>query len=667
MKTTPAARLSVWVFLGIALLLCVGIAYGQAGNLLTNPGFEQPFPVTEGNPPMQVAEGWSPWYVPRTDGMSFSENLQPEYNAATNIVDGVGVPQIREGSDAQQFFSYFGTFTGGVLQQVNGATPGIDLTFSVYAYIWSTTMDDPAVSQNPGGVVVQVGIDPTGGTDGESSDIVWSPALAPVYDVYIPYSVTTAALGETVTVFVRAVAETPIRNNVVYLDDASLYATTSVGAPEGTAITGATDEATETSGEVVVIAPTGIAAETETPQEIATGSAGIETEAATPSVEQVATDGSAAVTEAAAPESTLAATSITAPEVTLNVQQPTSEAGATEDVGAATQPAGLVTDEAASTADTGTEAVIPPTATETPLPPTSTDTPTETASPVPTDTPTPVPTDTPTHTNTPTATFTPSMTFTLTPSPTVDNTQYPGRYIYTVQRGDTVAAIATTFNSSIAAIIAANGLNENGLIFVGQSLIVPVILPFVPPTNTPTPLPATPFPEVVIITATFTSLPAQPQIQPTAAVAPTVPPQPLPEQATTVPGQVETITYVVRPGDTLTWIAVRYNTTVNAIVELNNIRNPNLIYPGQRLLIPVGGTAQVVPAVPTAIVIPTTTGGNQMPAPPAMTPTQTYVVQPGDNLYTIAIRFNVPLDELIAANSLPNPNQIYIGQVLIIP
>ena len=51
-------------------------------------------------------------------------------------------------------------------------------------------------------------------------------------------------------------------------------------------------------------------------------------------------------------------------------------------------------------------------------------------------------------------------------------------------------------------------------------------------------------------------------------------------------GQPGTIRYTVQAGDTLWSIAQRFNTTVDEIVALNNITNPNLIFPGQVLLIP---------------------------------------------------------------------------------
>src|SRR5690554_6350122 len=47
----------------------------------------------------------------------------------------------------------------------------------------------------------------------------------------------------------------------------------------------------------------------------------------------------------------------------------------------------------------------------------------------------------------------------------------------------------------------------------------------------------------------------------------------------------KTTTYTVKKGDTLSHIAKRFGTTVNELVRLNNIKNPNLIYPGQKLKI----------------------------------------------------------------------------------
>lgn len=49
------------------------------------------------------------------------------------------------------------------------------------------------------------------------------------------------------------------------------------------------------------------------------------------------------------------------------------------------------------------------------------------------------------------------------------------------------------------------------------------------------------------------------------------------------------------------------------------------------------------------------------------TPTAQYVVQSGDTLSKIAVRFNIPVEDLTAANGITNPNQLYVGDVLTLP
>lgn len=101
--------------------------------------------------------------------------------------------------------------------------------------------------------------------------------------------------------------------------------------------------------------------------------------------------------------------------------------------------------------------------------------------------------------------------------------------------------------------------------------------------------------------------------------------------------------YTVQLGDTLFSIAQRFGTTVDAIGYANGIVNPWFIHVGQKLVISQGSSH----APPS--------GGN------------TYVVQPGDTLYSIAARFGKNVWDIIAANNLPDPQWISVGQVLVIP
>jgi len=102
---------------------------------------------------------------------------------------------------------------------------------------------------------------------------------------------------------------------------------------------------------------------------------------------------------------------------------------------------------------------------------------------------------------------------------------------------------------------------------------------------------------------------------------------------------------VVQYGEHLYRIALRYGTTVEAISAANGIANPSLIYAGQSLVIPSTG-AQTS----------TTSAGET-----------TYVVQPGENLFRIALRYNMGYLYLAQYNGITNPSSIYAGQVLRIP
>ena len=126
----------------------------------------------------------------------------------------------------------------------------------------------------------------------------------------------------------------------------------------------------------------------------------------------------------------------------------------------------------------------------------------------------------------------------------------------------------------------------------------------------------------------------------------------------------QTTTYVVQWGDTMFRIAVRFNTTVQAIAQANNIANPNLIFPGQQLVIPTGGTTPPPATSMPATVPPPATSVPSTPPPGGQT---TYVVQPGDTLNSIARRFGTTTSAIAQANGIVNPNLIFVGQVLVIP
>jgi len=142
---------------------------------------------------------------------------------------------------------------------------------------------------------------------------------------------------------------------------------------------------------------------------------------------------------------------------------------------------------------------------------------------------------------------------------------------------------------------------------------------------------------------------------PVPTVAPTIPPTPMPTplptaistaaptaQPTTVSGEQ---TYTVQRGDTLYSIARRYGMNYLDLAAYNGIVNPHLIRVGQELRIP---------------------GGSPTPSPPVSGEIE-YRVQPGDNLFRIALRYNMNYLYLASYNGISNPHLIRVGQVIRIP
>jgi LysM repeat protein len=119
-------------------------------------------------------------------------------------------------------------------------------------------------------------------------------------------------------------------------------------------------------------------------------------------------------------------------------------------------------------------------------------------------------------------------------------------------------------------------------------------------------------------------------------------------------------TYIMQSGDTLEAVARRYRITLQELVRLNGIVNPNRVVIGQVLAVPGPGNN-----VPGGTVAPTVLPTQPTPIPPAAP--RTYVVQPGDNLFRISLRFNVPLAVLQQINGIANPSLIFVGQVIRLP
>lgn len=165
------------------------------------------------------------------------------------------------------------------------------------------------------------------------------------------------------------------------------------------------------------------------------------------------------------------------------------------------------------------------------------------------------------------------------PEPNPDNSN--GNIYYVVKSGDTLSHIALWYNTTVEELVKLNNIQNPNLIYVGQRILI---------------------------------------------------------LASDEPNKEKEITYTVRRGDSLWKIANRYGVNVNSLVSLNNIQNPNLIYPGQQIRVMVSSN------------------NNQSKL--------YYRVRRGDSLWRIARRYRTTVNNLVKLNNIKNPNLIYIGQIL---
>lgn len=177
---------------------------------------------------------------------------------------------------------------------------------------------------------------------------------------------------------------------------------------------------------------------------------------------------------------------------------------------------------------------------------------------------------------------------------------------YTVQSGDTLSGIALKFSTTSSKLAQLNSISNPNLIYVGQRLLVNQS------------------------SNSNSSSSGQ-------------------SSSTTTNTEASAASYTVKSGDTLSGIASRYNTTVNQIVSLNQLSNPNLIYVGQVLKLKNSQT---------------TNSSSSSSSSTAATTVSTYTVKAGDTLSAIASRYSTSSSTLASLNSLSNPNLIYVGQVL---
>jgi len=213
----------------------------------------------------------------------------------------------------------------------------------------------------------------------------------------------------------------------------------------------------------------------------------------------------------------------------------------------------------------------------------------------------------------------------IDPAPVVAS----GGNTHIVRDGETLGTIAAAYGLSLYDLQAANNI-WTWIIYVGQELTIPgdgivAVTPEEPATPDPSPAPI----------------------------------------ETSPPVESSGITHTVRFGETLAKIAAAYDVPLYDLQALNDIWSW-MIYVGQELEIPAGGTPPAVPDIPLESAPPVQTPEPPKPVqnPAPIQQPETHTVQRGETLFRIAKTYGVDLDALIRANGIADATKIHSGLVL---
>lgn len=235
------------------------------GNLLVNPSFEGQF-VNCGES-CNVAPGWRAWtsetltppciggepgcYIPCP---SNCDDCRKDYGCYWSKAEHSEITtqypeRVHSGERAQKIFTFGRMGMFGVRQSVS-VIPGTDYLLSGYLQGWQTCWPAQANDCPQAKMNLRLGIDPFGGIDPYSLDIVWSDTVES-FNAYKLVTVTARTWANTVTVFTYARPEWDWArmSNDAYIDDLSLVAISPTPTPEPTE----TPSPPPTQGPVVAI------------------------------------------------------------------------------------------------------------------------------------------------------------------------------------------------------------------------------------------------------------------------------------------------------------------------------------------------------------------------------------------------------------------------------
>ncbi len=226
-------RYIAWLGLAAVIVAAVGLSpfatyaapLPQSGNLLQNPGLEQPY---QGCGSGQTASGWKCWYTvipkPEPDASALQYSAQAYFSAETN--PSGKYPELIHGGEVSQHFGYqLDPWIAGLYQTVT-VPPNAQLRFCVWSRMHASNTENPTVDSVSSYLGrAQVGIAPDGGTNGGAANVAWSGKSNP-HDTWqqICVEATSGAEGKATVFTSNDWRGAAAKHLDVWWDDAELVA-----------------------------------------------------------------------------------------------------------------------------------------------------------------------------------------------------------------------------------------------------------------------------------------------------------------------------------------------------------------------------------------------------------------------------------------------------------
>lgn len=208
---------------------------------------------------------------------------------------------------------------------------------------------------------------------------------------------------------------------------------------------------------------------------------------------------------------------------------------------------------------------------------------------------------------------------------------------YTAQKGDSYYKIAQKFNTSLSRVLSDNNATTSSALDVGQKVVVD--------SNTYTVQKGDTF--YIIAQKCNVSLNSLLKINGKSGSEILY----VGDKITIPDSQIQTdgTYHTVAKGDTYYLISKKYNVGLSELLSANGATSESVLYIGDKVKIPQKSNSEA-----------TSPSGNYISY-------KTYTVEKNDTYWTIALKFGIPMQELLSANSLSESSYIYAGQKLTIP